>query len=130
MSQRAADSWLEIPQDRIADLCRRWKITELALFGSALRDDFRPESDVDVLVTFASEARWGYSDSHRHERGAGGHLRARRGPRGEAPGGDQRELHPPQAYPHPPEDDLCGVTRPGRSTCSWRGVEPLITRRG
>lgn len=62
MSQRAADPGLEIPQDRIVEFCQRWKITELALFGSALRDDFKPESDVDVLVTFAPEARWGYSD--------------------------------------------------------------------
>jgi predicted nucleotidyltransferase len=43
---------------RIAEFCRLWNITELALFGSALRDDFRPDSDVDVLVTFAPEAPW------------------------------------------------------------------------
>jgi len=48
----------EIPSDKIADYCRRWKITELALFGSALRDDFNPESDIDVLVTFDREAHW------------------------------------------------------------------------
>jgi hypothetical protein len=41
---------------KIADFCRRWDITELALFGSVLRDDFGPESDVDVLVTFAPDA--------------------------------------------------------------------------
>src|SRR5436190_14711925 len=50
---------IEVPTDKIADFCRRWKITEFALFGSALRDDFRPDSDVDVLVTFAPDARWG-----------------------------------------------------------------------
>jgi predicted nucleotidyltransferase len=49
---------LGIPEDAVADFCRRWKITELAVFGSALRDDFRPDSDVDVLVTFSPEARW------------------------------------------------------------------------
>ena len=38
--------------ERIADFCRRWKIAELALFGSVLRDDFGPASDVDVLITF------------------------------------------------------------------------------
>lgn len=48
---------IEIPEERIADFCRRWKIIEFSLFGSALRDDFGPESDVDVLVTFAPEAR-------------------------------------------------------------------------
>jgi len=48
----------EIPSDKIADYCKRWKITELALFGSALRDDFNLESDIDVLVTFDRDARW------------------------------------------------------------------------
>lgn len=37
---------------RLAELCRRWGIRELAIFGSALRDDFGPESDVDLLVDF------------------------------------------------------------------------------
>lgn len=49
---------IDIPYDAIADFCRRWQITELALFGSVLRGDFRPESDVDVLVTFAPDAPW------------------------------------------------------------------------
>ena len=48
----------EIPSDKIADYCRRWKITELALFGSALREDFNLESDIDVLVTFERDAHW------------------------------------------------------------------------
>ena len=48
---------LIIPKDQIADLCRRNYIRELALFGSVLRDDFRPDSDIDVLVTFAAEAK-------------------------------------------------------------------------
>ncbi|MFP3868203.1 MAG: nucleotidyltransferase family protein [Desulfobacteraceae bacterium] len=52
----------DLPQDRIADFCQRWQITELALFGSALRDDFSPESDIDVLVTFAANARWSLFD--------------------------------------------------------------------
>jgi len=50
---------IDLPKDKIADFCRRWKISEFALFGSVLRDDFRPDSDIDVLVTFASDARWG-----------------------------------------------------------------------
>lgn len=41
-----------IPQDAIADFCRRHHIRKLALFGSVLRDDFHPASDVDVLVEF------------------------------------------------------------------------------
>ena len=48
----------EIPSDKIADYCRRWRITEFALFGSALRDDFNSESDIDVLVTFDGDAHW------------------------------------------------------------------------
>ena len=53
---------IEIPQDEIADFCRRWKITELALFGSVLREDFGPESDIDVLVQFAPDHRWSLFD--------------------------------------------------------------------
>ena len=49
---------LPLPREAIAAFCRRWKITELALFGSVLREDFGSDSDVDVLVTFAPEARW------------------------------------------------------------------------
>jgi predicted nucleotidyltransferase len=49
---------IEIPYDEIAAFCRKWKVAELALFGSVLRDDFRPDSDVDVLVTWAPSARW------------------------------------------------------------------------
>jgi hypothetical protein len=41
-----------LPQDEINDFCRRHHIRELALFGSVLRDDFGPDSDVDVLVEF------------------------------------------------------------------------------
>ena len=49
---------IDIPTDQIADFCRQWKITEFAIFGSVLRDDFRPDSDIDVLVTFAPDAEW------------------------------------------------------------------------
>lgn len=57
-----ATSRLSIPHDRLAEFCHRWRIAELALFGSALREDFRPESDVDLLVTFASGVSWGFDD--------------------------------------------------------------------
>ncbi len=43
---------VNVDAERLAELCRRWGIRELALFGSALRDDFGPESDVDLLVDF------------------------------------------------------------------------------
>ena len=53
---------IEIDMSRIAEFSRKWKVTELALFGSVLRDDFRPDSDVDVLVAFAPEAEWSLWD--------------------------------------------------------------------
>lgn len=43
---------IEIPQEKIAEFCRRHRIRSLALFGSVLREDFTPQSDVDVLVEF------------------------------------------------------------------------------
>ena len=46
---------IQIPHDRIATICRHYHISRLALFGSVLRDDFRPDSDVDVLVEFDPE---------------------------------------------------------------------------
>ena len=55
------NSRVEIPMDRIADFCRRNHIRRLALFGSVLRDDFGPESDVDMLVEFEPGARVGLS---------------------------------------------------------------------
>jgi len=48
-----------IPRKKIAEFCKRWGITEFALFGSALRADFRPDSDVDVLVSINPKAHIG-----------------------------------------------------------------------
>lgn len=53
---------IEVPAEQIEAFCRKWKIREFALFGSVLRDDFRPESDVDVLVTFEEDARFSLFD--------------------------------------------------------------------
>ena len=52
---------IEIPQERIAAFCQANGIHRLALFGSILRDDFRPESDIDVLVEFQPGTRVGLS---------------------------------------------------------------------
>ena len=52
----------------IAALCRRWKVRELALFGSAARGEAGPASDVDLLVTFAPDAEWGLLDHVRMQR--------------------------------------------------------------
>src|SRR6266849_1409255 len=56
---------LETVDDAIASFCRKWKIEELALFGSILRSDFRPDSDVDVLATFSEDAAWSVFDHAR-----------------------------------------------------------------
>lgn len=53
---------ITLDQKKIVEFCQRWKITEFALFGSVLREDFHPESDVDVLVAFASDADWSLFD--------------------------------------------------------------------
>ena len=47
---------IEVPREQIVDFCERWQIAELAFFGSVLRDDFGPESDIDVMVRFLPEA--------------------------------------------------------------------------
>ena len=48
---------ITMPSDRIATFCKRWRVAELALFGSVVRDDFGPDSDVDVLISFEPGAR-------------------------------------------------------------------------
>lgn len=49
---------LDLPMDDIRSFCQKWQITELALFGSVLREDFRSDSDVDMLVRFVPRAPW------------------------------------------------------------------------
>lgn len=49
---------LLIDREQISAFCAKWKIKEFSLFGSVLREDFRPDSDVDVLVTFEPDAPW------------------------------------------------------------------------
>ncbi len=51
---------IKVSQKKIADFCRRHHIRRLAIFGSFLREDFRPDSDVDVLVEFEPEAQVGF----------------------------------------------------------------------
>ena len=48
---------INIPKEIIAEFCIKWKIREFAFFGSVLRDDFRPDSDIDILVTFSEDAK-------------------------------------------------------------------------
>lgn len=58
----AINSRLTVPLAAIREFSRRWKITEFSLFGSVLREDFGPESDVDVLVSFEESAGWSLFD--------------------------------------------------------------------
>lgn len=53
---------IDISEIRLAELCRKWKVKELSLFGSILRDDFGADSDVDVLVVFQPDAPWSMWD--------------------------------------------------------------------
>lgn len=53
---------LAVDRQKILSFCLRWKIVELSFFGSVLRLDFRPDSDIDVLVSFAPEADWSLLD--------------------------------------------------------------------
>jgi predicted nucleotidyltransferase len=46
---------ITLPADQIAELCRTYRVVELSVFGSFLRDDFGPESDVDFLVSFEND---------------------------------------------------------------------------
>jgi predicted nucleotidyltransferase len=50
---------IELPMPAIEEFCKRWAIREFALFGSVLRDDFRPDSDIDVMVTFDPSSKRG-----------------------------------------------------------------------
>ena len=53
---------LGISEDEVEDFCLRWQISELSLFGSALRDDFGPNSDLDFLVRYRADAHWSLID--------------------------------------------------------------------
>lgn len=69
---------INIPKDKIAEFCRRNRIHRLALFGSVLRDDFGPESDVDVLVEFEPDARVGFFELYDMEQEFGRLLGGRK----------------------------------------------------
>jgi predicted nucleotidyltransferase len=53
---------IALDEGRLAAFCESWQVARLDLFGSVLRDDFRQDSDVDVLVTFQPDADWGLLD--------------------------------------------------------------------
>lgn len=53
---------MNLPMPQISEFCQRWQIVEFALFGSVLRDDFRPDSDIDCLVSFQADSPWSLFD--------------------------------------------------------------------
>ena len=53
---------LALPSEQIAAFCRRWSIVRLDVFGSALRPEFLPDSDVDLIATYRPEASWSLLD--------------------------------------------------------------------
>ena len=48
-----------LPRKKIEEFCKRWSITEFSVFGSVLRDDFRPDSDIDILISIDPKAHIG-----------------------------------------------------------------------
>jgi predicted nucleotidyltransferase len=55
-------SGIDFQINQVVEFCQRWQVNEFSLFGSVLRDDFRPDSDVDVLVSFNPAAPWSLFD--------------------------------------------------------------------
>lgn len=53
---------IDLPKAQIESFCDRWLVRELSLFGSILRDDFRPDSDIDILIDFSPQADWSLLD--------------------------------------------------------------------
>ena len=53
---------IDLDSQAILDYCKKWKVAELSVFGSILRDDFRPDSDIDFLVSYDQDAKWDLSD--------------------------------------------------------------------
>ncbi len=50
---------IQLPQQTLIEFCQKWKINEMSFFGSVLRDDFRPDSDIDIMVSFEDNSPWG-----------------------------------------------------------------------
>lgn len=59
---------IQLSQQALAAFCQKWKITEMSFFGSVLREDFRPDSDIDILVSFEDDSPWGILELVRMKR--------------------------------------------------------------
>lgn len=53
---------IQLPEKQITDFCKRWKVREFSLFGSVVGANFQPDSDIDILISFAPEAEWSLFD--------------------------------------------------------------------
>lgn len=58
---------IEVDREKLAELCRRYRVRQLSLFGSAVHDELRPESDIDFLIEFDPQHRPGLVEFHRLE---------------------------------------------------------------
>ncbi|ELS05132.1 putative nucleotidyltransferase [Xenococcus sp. PCC 7305] len=67
INQNQIEQRLGVSLLTVTQFCQRWQITELALFGSVLRDDFNPNSDLDFLVTFSPDAKIGLAEVNEME---------------------------------------------------------------
>lgn len=54
---------INLPMEQIQEFCQKWQVTEFALFGSVLRNDFRSDSDIDILITFSPTAKRGLAET-------------------------------------------------------------------
>jgi len=59
---------IQLPQQALTAFCQKWKIKEMFFFGSVLREDFRPDSDIDIMVSFEDNATWGILELVRMKR--------------------------------------------------------------
>lgn len=92
-------SRISLSMKAIESFCDRWQVEELALFGSVLRDDFRPESDIDILVRFKPECTPGLFEVVEMEWDLG-EMFGRRCPYGDAHGcRGKQKLHPAEGNP-------------------------------
>ncbi len=59
---------IQLPQSELAAFCQKWKIKEMFFFGSVLREDFRSDSDIDIIVSFEDNSTWGILELVRMKR--------------------------------------------------------------
>ena len=98
---------IKLDRNLIADFCARWRITELSVFGSALREDFRDDSDVDVLVSFSTDADWSLMDHAEMELELASLLRSKSGSREPPRDRTEQQLDSPRKYPVHRGTGLC-----------------------